>query len=157
MGADVYTPAASVEPHLSLASRESEETVALQIPHVSLTACLYAHCGRCHLSFPPSNNIFLLSAVPRRLRVSEIRGGHDYRWENWGIVYWKLIESWQRQQDSPLCCPPRRRRPLYITLQFSSETAETCFCFGLFLILQDDSFCDVGFGTLQTASLSHMI
>lgn len=32
------------------------------------------------LSFPPSNNIFQLSAVPRRLQCKEIRGRHNYRW-----------------------------------------------------------------------------
>lgn len=74
------TAAVSVEPDLALASCENREVVALQLPRVSLTACLYAHCGRCHLSFPPSNNIFRLSAVPRRLQCKEIRGRHNYRW-----------------------------------------------------------------------------
>lgn len=74
------TDAVSVEPDLALASCENRGIVALQIPHVSLTACLYAHCGGCHLPFPPSNNIFLLSAVPRRLQGKEIRGRRNYRW-----------------------------------------------------------------------------
>lgn len=74
------TDAVSVEPDLALASGENREVVALHLPHVSLTACLYAYCDRCHLSFPPSNNIFWLSAVPRRLQCKEIRGRHNYRW-----------------------------------------------------------------------------
>lgn len=64
---------------LALASCENKGIVALQIPRVSLAARLYAHCGRCHLPFPPTNNIFLLSAVPRRLQGKEIRGRRNYR------------------------------------------------------------------------------
>lgn len=74
------TDAVSVEPDLALASCENRGIVALQIPQVSLAACLYAQRGHCHLLSPPSYNVFLLSAVTRRLQGKEISGRRNYRW-----------------------------------------------------------------------------
>lgn len=88
------TGAASVQPDLALAFCKNRGIVALQIPHVCPAACFYAHRARCHLC-PPSNNIFPLSAVPRRLQGTEIRGRRNYRWGGGSEALFtaKLIES----------------------------------------------------------------
>lgn len=55
-----------------------QELGDLKIDPVSVTARRYARC--CHPLFPPSNNIFLLSVMPSRLLVKEIKGRHNYSW-----------------------------------------------------------------------------
>lgn len=59
-------------------ARNGISTMQAQGDHVSMTARCYAPC--CHLLLPPSNNILLLSVMPSRLLVTEIKGRHNYSW-----------------------------------------------------------------------------
>lgn len=59
-------------------TQEQRDCSSPDPPCLSDSLALCSLCS-CHLC-PPSNNIFLLSAVPRRLQGKEIRGRRNYRW-----------------------------------------------------------------------------